>query len=233
MFDLGGTLIDYYEIGEFPRILHDAISNVTNYLKQHDLLIVPEGLIWQRVLDENYESRNHRVRPLERRLSRIFELDKVLNLESGEIVKICRLFMQPIFNRGKCYGDTEITLQKLRAEGLTIVVVSNTPWGSPSVLWREELEKKNLRSLIDLSVFCRDVGWRKPAKPIFEYVLRKLGVMAKECVFVGDDPRWDIVGPKRVGMDAILIDRKGDKEGFAHGEVGVIKSLSELREKIE
>jgi FMN phosphatase YigB (HAD superfamily) len=32
-------------------------------------------------------------------------------------------------------------------------------------------------------------------------------------VFVGDDPRWDIAGPRAIGMDALLIDRTGAAAG--------------------
>jgi putative hydrolase of the HAD superfamily len=36
-----------------------------------------------------------------------------------------------------------------------------------------------------------------------------LQVQPRQCIFVGDDPRWDLVGPRAVGMEAILIDRYG------------------------
>jgi len=85
-------------------------------------------------------------------------------------------------------------------------------------------DRLGLTDLIDTAVFCEDVGFRKPTKEIFEYTLSKLGKLPDNCVFVGDDPRWDIVGPQGVGMKAILIDRNG---GVAEG-VHSIRNLHEL-----
>lgn len=116
--------------------------------------------------------------------------------------------MKPIFARGYCYEDTLPTLQKLRAEGFKTAIVSNTPWGSPANLWQEEIERLGLSEYMDVVVFCRDVGWRKPARQIFEFTLEKLQALPQDCVFVGDDPRWDLVGPRAVGIEAILIDRQ-------------------------
>jgi len=234
LFDLGGTLVQYFEREEFPNILRKAIFNVKKYLEQHDLLIVSENDIWQRVMNENYESKNYRVRPLEKRLSRIFELNKVMDINSDEIIEVCRRFMQPIFSLGKCYNASKTVIQSLKSKNMKIAVVSNTTWGSPSILWREELKRKGLYELIDVDVFCRDVGWRKPARRIFEHTLKKLGLSPKDCVFVGDDPRWDIVGPKRIGMDAILIDRKEKQVNTINKKISVaiIRRLGDLKEKI-
>jgi putative hydrolase of the HAD superfamily len=72
---------------------------------------------------------------------------------------------------------------------------------------------------LDAVVFCTDVGWRKPAKSIFEQVLAQLQARPQACVFVGDEPRWDLEGPRRMGMEAILIDRQGTAP--AMGEVSI------------
>ena len=63
--------------------------------------------------------------------------------------------------------------------------------------------------------FCTDVGWRKPAAPIFQACLDRLGARPQECIFVGDNPRWDVAGPRAVGMRAVLLDRHGVVEDAA------------------
>jgi putative hydrolase of the HAD superfamily len=78
-------------------------------------------------------------------------------------------------------------------------------------------------------VFCRDVGWRKPAPHIFTYALNQLQVEPEQCLFVGDNPLWDIQGPQQVGIQAVLLDRAGNHAG----EPQTIKSLSELPQQIE
>ncbi len=70
------------------------------------------------------------------------------------------------------------------------------------------MARLGLAEAVDVLVFCPDCGWRKPARPIFDLTLQKLGATSSRCLFVGDDPRWDIAGPKALDMDATLIDRR-------------------------
>ncbi len=226
IFDLGGTLVNYFELNDFPKILKQAIHEVYSFLHQRGLVSSSIAEIWGRVGDENFESKNHRVRPLENRLINIFQLPKSV-YSSALISDMCRSFMKPIFSLGYCYEDTIPTLQKLRSMGFKTAVISNTTWGSPGYLWMEEIERLGLANYLDHIIFCRDVGWRKPAKPVFRYALKKLAVDPVECIFIGDDPRWDLKGPRNVGIESILINRRGLNYGY---EVKTIQLLSELFE---
>ena len=117
--------------------------------------------------------------------------------------------MAPIFALAEVYDDTLPTLADLRSRGVRTAIVSNSPWGSPPHLWREHLADLGLADRVDAAFFCGDCGWRKPAPQIFHYVFGRLGVTAERCLFVGDDPRWDLAGPQAVGMRAVIIDRSG------------------------
>ncbi len=230
LFDLGGTLVHYFERHEFPDILKQAITEVQNYLLQKDILRVSPDDMWQKVREEDYESSDYRVRPLEERLARIFQLDDLA--QSGDLITtMCRCFMKPIFARGCCYEDTLPTLKELKLRGFNTAIISNTTWGSPANLWRKELERLGLNAYMDAVVFCRDVGRRKPAKEVFEFTLKKLQAFPQQCIFVGDDPRWDLVGPRTVGIESILIDRRRVVQ-HAEKEPKPIKNLNELLDKL-
>jgi HAD superfamily hydrolase (TIGR01509 family) len=86
-----------------------------------------------------------------------------------------------------------------------------------------------LSRAVDDVVLCGEVGWRKPAPQIFEAAAAKLGLRPTECVFVGDDVRWDIEGSRAVGMRAVLIDREGRRPEFAGERIvglqGVLTTL--------
>jgi putative hydrolase of the HAD superfamily len=232
LFDLGGTLVEYYTRAEFPGILEEAIDEVVRYLRHLDLLRVPPEALWTRVKEEDHEAGDHHVRPLEGRLLRIFQLDDancaVAQRLSGEmVVEMCRLFLKPIFARGRRYGDALPALERLSVAGIKTAIVSNTPWGSPAELWREEVERHGL--FVQAIVTCRDAGWRKPARQIFEFALERLGASPQESLFVGDDPRWDVKGPRDMGMEAILIDRQGTVTGSREH---TIRSLEELWDRL-
>jgi FMN phosphatase YigB (HAD superfamily) len=54
------------------------------------------------------------------------------------------------------------------------------------------------------------VGWRKLAKQVFLHtLLEQLGAQPDCCLFVGDNPRLDVVGPESIGIEAILNNRQG------------------------
>jgi len=224
LFDLGGTLAHYFEGSEFPGVLGQAITEVREALRRRGLLHVSSEVMWRRVQDEDREAPAHCARPLEGRLSYIFELGEA-DWPSPLMMTLRRCFMKPIFARGRRYPEAIPVLQKLKSVGLKTAIISNAPWGSPSALWREEVRRLGLEEWMDLVAFHGDVGWRKPARRIFEFALERLRVELCECIFVEDDPRWDLAGPRAVGMEAVLIDRWGGARGSG---MRLIESLYEL-----
>jgi len=206
LFDLGNTLVAYWERAQWPAVLHGAIEETMRFLAREGRLRVSADTVWQRVEGHNHELPGHRVYPLQERLVGIFGLARE---EEVLLNEACWRFLAPMFARGQPYADVLATLAALRNAGVKTAIVSNSPWGSPAALWREEIERLGLRQQVDADVFCGDVGWRKPARPIFDLALRKLDVAPDRCLFVGDDPRWDLVGPRALGMRALLIDRTG------------------------
>jgi HAD superfamily hydrolase (TIGR01509 family) len=230
LFDLGNTLVHYYERSEFPAILEEAILAVRAHLRDRGLLRVSEEAMWQAVGQENHEAADARVRPLVGRLARIFLLNRQVALDVGQAMERC--FTGPIFARAQRYPDSLPLLRELRARGLKAAVISNTPWGSPGDLWREELQRLGLADWLDTAVFCTDVGWRKPARPLFVAALAKLDAEVGDCLFVGDDPRWDLAGAEAMGIDTVLINRAragpADPEIDPAGQQQTIRTLDEL-----
>ena len=58
---------------------------------------------------------------------------------------------------------------------------------------------------VDATVFCVDVGWRKPHRAPFDRALSLLGVTAEDALFVGDDLRWDVAGAGNAGIRPVLL----------------------------
>jgi len=228
IFDLGNTLVAYYTRDEWPGVLAECIDGVAACLRGWELLTVDAGELPRRSEAERGGPDDHRVIPLEERLVRIFDLGAA-RLEADVLPEMCRLFMQPIFARARRYDDALPALTELRRRGLKTGILSNSPWGSPAILWREELDRHRLLTAVDAAAFCRDCGYRKPAPQAFEHITGKLGVTADRCLFVGDDPRWDIAGPHAVGMDAVLIDRRAADEV---ADAGAIRDLQQLLDRL-
>jgi putative hydrolase of the HAD superfamily len=223
LLDLGGTLVGYYTRDEFPEIMREGLAAVKDIVTTRGLLRVADEEIETAARTEDHEDPSGRVRPMEERLARIFRLPPPLS--DTLALELCRAFTKGIFGRSRLYTDSIPCLQELLAQGLRLAIVSNTAWGSPAALWREELARWGLNRLVEVAVFCRDVGWRKPAAPIFWHTLLQLGGLTpQQCLFVGDDPRWDIAGPEAIGMPALRIDRRPG----APTDARTIASLAEL-----
>lgn len=205
LFDLGNTLVGYMTREEFPGVLRQSIDAIRDYLRDNSLLTIAQEEIWPRVEAENKTSPDFKVIPIEEKLCRIFRL----NEQDVELMdELSRLFLKPVYARTRLYPESLEVLDNLRSQGFRLGIVSNLPWGSPQKHWHDEVARHGLSQRVEHVVFCRDAGWRKPARQVFDLVMERFGVGPEECLFIGDDPRWDIVGPEAIGMDCILIDRE-------------------------
>ncbi|MFW6159042.1 MAG: HAD family hydrolase [Planctomycetota bacterium] len=215
IFDLGNTLVSYYGPDEWPAVLDECIGQVASHLRDRGLWAGELAGLSERVAAERPTPEDHAVVPLEDRLIRIFQLDGD-RLDADVLPAACRRFMRPIFARARPHDDVLPLLDRLGEQGYRTGIVSNIPWGGPAILWREELDRHRLLAAVHAVVFCRDAGFRKPARQPFDLVLRALGTRPDRSLFVGDDPRWDLAGPRAIGMDAVLVDRTGRNPDAIH-----------------
>jgi putative hydrolase of the HAD superfamily len=153
---------------------------------------------YNRALLLNKEQPDCAVRPLTERLELLFGA-------TASPDALVAAFLKPIFSMARLDPHALFVLDELRRAGIKTAIVSNTPWGSPADAWRRELQRHGLLDRVDATVFCIDVGWRKPHRAPFERALSLLGVGPTEAVFVGDDPRWDTVGAQVAGLRPILL----------------------------
>ncbi|MBA3842995.1 MAG: HAD-IA family hydrolase [Actinobacteria bacterium] len=73
-------------------------------------------------------------------------------------------------------------------------------------LWPES----DFAGLFDAEVFSSQVGLSKPDPRIYLHCCELLDVEPHEAVFVGDGANDELAGARRVGMEAILIEREGE-----------------------
>lgn len=74
----------------------------------------------------------------------------------------------------------------------------------------------------------------KPQKEFYKAILERIGWDAQDTLFVGDSLTDDVIGPKSVGMKAILLDRKGiySKQETHSEPDAVIQNLTQLKDII-
>jgi putative hydrolase of the HAD superfamily len=226
LFDLGNTLVSYHQPADFMPILRRSLDACLLTLGHGPLDHEARTALVHRALEMNQERADLAVWPLEERLRVLFSHyapDTTLT------ERLCGAFLEPIFSTARVSRDALQVLTSLKRMGMKTAIVSNTPWGSSGHVWRSELARHGL--LADAVVFCTDVGWRKPHAAPFRRALEMLDVAAKEAVFVGDDPVWDVEGANGAGVRPILLATRAHQSNPA--QVTVAASLPEVLAKIE
>ena len=107
------------------------------------------------------------------------------------------------------FEDVRPTLERLRAAGRRLGVISNfEPW-LEDLLVRLELD-----SVLTVRVISGIEGVEKPDPAIFRLALDRTGLAPTEVAYVGDIPAFDIAPAAELGMFPVLIDRRGRHETF-------------------
>lgn len=236
LFDMGSTLLEYRHEdwaaldSELNGALHAYIAE-----RGHADKLPP--------LDEFLEAMNARSREQWRRaertrksapmlelLEQLFSERGIRDLSSAE----CLLPWYEGVSR-LVYVEPEVkpTLERLRASGLKLGLVSNTAW--PSAAHDPDLERLGLRDLLECRIYSCEVGWEKPAPPIFRAALDCIGTAPEETAFVGDFLRYDVAGAHAVNMKAIWKQVAGRPESADDSSIvpdAVVTRIGEVPEAL-
>ncbi len=105
------------------------------------------------------------------------------------------------------YEEVVEVLQKLK-EKYQLILVSNTDCISVN----QVLDKFQLRELFDKIYLSCEVGKIKTDENFFKQILEDLNLKVEECIVVGDSIQSDIVAAKKIGIKAVLVDRKNKRD---------------------
>jgi FMN phosphatase YigB (HAD superfamily) len=70
-------------------------------------------------------------------------------------------------------------------------------------VWKDKVYQKLVDEFKIERISWQDLLLRKPQPEIFYRAIERLGVLAQNSIFVGDNPEADILGAKNAGMQAI------------------------------
>jgi len=88
-----------------------------------------------------------------------------------------------------------------------------------------------IRKYIDFVMTGFEAGCDKTNPKMYRKVLKILNVKPEEAIMVGDNASIDVVLPKKLGINAILLDREG-KNAEYQDAVAVVSNLNEAIETI-
>lgn len=95
-------------------------------------------------------------------------------------------------------------LDAMKELGLRLAVVTN----GIADTQREKLERFGLTERFEYIFIDTEIGYSKPDPRIFAYALDKMQLRAEEVWMIGDNIRWDVGGPRAVGITGVWINSK-------------------------
>jgi putative hydrolase of the HAD superfamily len=113
------------------------------------------------------------------------------------------------------------SLAILRSLGLRLAVVSNSD-GTVDRMLRDTSLRQYLDAVIDSAV----VGCEKPDPEIFRHALRALDANPATTLHVGDLYDADVVGARRAGLHALLLDPFGDWDAVDCAKIADVPTLA-------
>lgn len=113
------------------------------------------------------------------------------------------VFFEPEVRVSQLYPAAVETLERLRAMGFRIGMISNA---TSHALIVEVTARHGIDAYFNPLVSSAGHGKVKPHPEIFRHVLDAWGVPAQHAVMVGDTLAADIAGAQAVGMRSILVD---------------------------
>ncbi len=103
---------------------------------------------------------------------------------------------------------------ELSDRGYKVGLISNC-MEEVSVMW----DSTPFAPMFDVAVLSSDVGMAKPDPRIYALSAVRLGVDARDCLYVGDGSDGELSGAEQAGMTAVLIrapydQADGDRQGW-------------------
>lgn len=122
--------------------------------------------------------------------------------------------------------DVRPALDRLRRLGLKLAVASNA---NGTVL--RAFNRLGLATYFDCVCDSHFEGVEKPDPRFFEIVLERAGARADSTLHVGDLYHVDVVGARRAGLRAVLVDRHDQYAAFDVERVGNLSALADVLEQ--
>jgi putative hydrolase of the HAD superfamily len=104
--------------------------------------------------------------------------------------------------------DVKPAIQELYRRGYILGILANTITETEIPDW---LEQDHLTQYFSTVVLSSKIGIKKPNPEIYWEAARRVGVEPAQCVYVGDNPKRDVVGTRHAGFAMIILMISADK----------------------
>ncbi|MDP2908425.1 MAG: HAD family hydrolase [Nanoarchaeota archaeon] len=144
-------------------------------------------------------------------------------LEHFGLKKEFRHMMNDLKHRVKLYPEAKEVIKELSKE-YKLIVISNAMREFTDIKMEVESVKDYFDRVFSVTT---DFGIVKKEESVYREICKILKVKPQELVHIGDHYKFDYEIPRKAGIKAYYLDRKGEKEGE-----NIVKDLKEFKEKI-
>lgn len=222
---------------------HQPKELIAQLLNQHNLSIDPQKLLQQlyHAIDEHHQqSMAKGVAYPEVRIEKIWKT--ILPIDDDTKVREFAMAFEMIVNPVWPMPYLEQLIKTCRLNRIRLGIISNAQFYTPYLF--EWFLGQNLDELgfdETLTFFSYAWGHAKPSPLLFETALQRLermGISARQTVYIGNDMRKDIIPAKKVGFQAVLFagdarSLRMDKDLFDDGSHVPDLVVTDLQQLIE
>ncbi len=156
-------------------------------------------------------------------------------VESPDLVSMLLLVYRTHEPAIQLYGDVLPAFRRLRTMRIRLGLITD---GMGSVQ-RRKIAALGLESWLE-AIVCTDElgpGHEKPSPLPYRLALDLLEVKARDCMYVGNDPKKDFAGARSISLMTVCINRQPDKGGTplgpSEGADTIIGTLDEIATLVE
>ncbi len=220
IFDADDTLFD------FQSAEGNAKSRINEVLQTHALDLNAFWNRFNRVAPALF--RQFADKTITREQYRFHRFADVLKGTHGRICELTselnHTYIQEITQKIELFADAIPMLKILGEKEIEAVILTNGPSDSQ----RAKFKTVGLSRYIQNIYIGEEIGFFKPNREAFEYVLSDLGAANSEVLMVGDSIEDDIHGAERAGIKAVLIDRRNRYTGYTGYRIASLSQLIKL-----
>jgi len=215
-FDLDGTLIDHKKA---------ELLGVKGFFEEYrDFFDLDEDLFyehWCHISDKHFlRFLNREISFIQQRIERIKDVFALsdIKLSDEESFTRFKVYRELYEDNLLPYDDVIPGLESLKGERLGII----TNGDLDQQMFK--LERIGKGSYFDTIITAGEVGIAKPHVDIFKIACKKAKVSARDCIYIGDDYKTDILSCREAGMEGIWLNRNNEK--LEQPEMKMINSLN-------